>query len=256
MMNIQKITFLIICCFFGGTIHPKKKQKLVFSMIMKNEAGRKLRECLEEINHYADLAVIIDDASTDNSIAIAQEILGDKLILIRNRESKFSNEIVLRKQQWEETIKTNPDWILNIDADQIFETKMRDEIYRLINQDEIDVWCFRLYDFWDETHYRDDQMWCAHNTYRSFLIRYKKDFNYTWKETPQHCGHFPQSIYFGGLRIGYSLMRLKHYGWAKEEDRIAKYYRYMKLDPGAKYGNQAHYDSILDTNPHLLEWIE
>ena len=89
----------------------------------------------------------------------------------------------------------NPEWILNIDADQIFEVKMREEIHHLINQNEIDVWCFRLYDFWDENHYRDDAMWCAHKTYRSFLLRYKKDFNYTWKETPQHCGHFPKNIY-------------------------------------------------------------
>ena len=252
------LIFYSFFCFINYT-SATHKPRVTFSMIMKNEAERKLRECLEEIRSYADkvnlTVVIIDDGSTDNSVEIAQEIFKDiPLVLIQNKESKFFNEITLRKQQWEETIKTNPEWILNHDADQIFEKRMRDEIYDLTNQNEIDVWCFRLYDFWSETHYRDDAMWCAHNTYRSFLIRYKPNFNYTWKETPQHCGHFPKNIY--ELPSGKCNLRLKHYGWANKADREAKYVRYMKLDPGAKYGWQAQYDSILDENPHLTEWVE
>lgn len=230
------------------------KPKVVLSMIMRNEAGRKLKECIEEANHYIDLAVIIDDNSSDNSVEICQQILGDKLILIHNDRSKFSNEVTLRKQQWEETIKTNPDWILNIDADQIFEIKMRDEINNLINQDQIDVFYFRLYDFWNETHYRDDHYWCGHKSYTPFLIRYRKDFVQRWRETPQHCGRFPQSCM--ELPGACNAMRIKHYGWANVEDRAAKYYRYMQLDPGGKYGWQAQYDSILDPNPNLVEWIE
>jgi len=232
------------------------KPKVTFSMIMKNEAGRKLRECLEEVRHYIDEAVIIDDGSTDDSVKIAEEVLKDiPHRIICNTQSKFHKEYTLRQQQWEETIKTNPEWILNIDADQIFEVKMREEIHKLINQNEIDAWFFRLYDFWDETHYRDDAMWCAHKAWNwCSLLRYKPDFNYVWKETPQHCGHFPKNI--GELPCARSLMRLKHYGWANEADRIAKYYRYMQLDPGAKYGWQAQYDSILDPAPHLTEWIE
>ena len=230
-------------------------------MIMKNEAGRMLRECLEEIKSYAQTVdlnvVIIDDGSTDNSVHICHEIFDNTkipLTLIQNQESQFHNEWLLRKQQWDQTIKTNPEWILNIDADQIFEKKMRDEIYDLTNQDSIDVWCFRLYDFWDQNHYRDDSMWSAHHTYRSFLLRYKPDFNYTWKETPQHCGHFPKNIY--ELPTAKSDIRLKHFGWANEEDRIVKYNRYLRLDPGAKYGWQLQYESILDTNPNLVEWVE
>lgn len=250
MKQLIKYLILVFGCSSGIYAGPR----LVLSMIMKNEANRKLRECLEEVNHYIDAAVIIDDASTDNSVALAREILGDKLILIQNTVSKFSNEINLRRQQWEETIKLEPEWIMNIDADHVWEFKMRTEIYRLINQNEIDVWCFRLYDFWNETHYRDDSIWCAHNTYRSFLIRYRPGFNYTWRETPQHCGHFPNNIY--QLPSGRSAMRLKHYGWAQEEDRIAKFARYMQLDPEGKYNWPAQINSVFDQNPNLVQWVE
>ena len=250
---IRYSTLSLLSLFFISI--DARNPKLVFSMIMRNEAGRKLRECLESVKDFIDEAVIIDDNSTDNSIEVAQEVLKNvPHRIIRNDRSKFSNEIELRKQQWDEAIKSNPDWIMNIDADHVWENDMRNEIHKLINQSQIDVWCFRLYDFWNEDYYRDDAIWCAHNTYRSFLVRYKKDFNYTWRETPQHCGHFPKNIY--ELPAGASAMRLKHYGWAKQEDRIAKYYRYLQLDPGCKYGWQAQYDSVLDANPNLTKWIE
>lgn len=231
------------------------QSKVTLSMCVKNEANRYLREVLEEAKHYIDEAVFIDDASTDDTVTVIKEVLaGIPMCIITNTASKFNNEISLRTQQWNETISTNPEWILILDADEMFEQSMRHEIINLTQQSTIDVWCFRLYDFWNMTHYRDDQFWRAHNYYRPFLIRYKKDFKYIWHETPQHCGRMPKNV--GSLPCGYSAMRLKHYGWAKKEDQIAKYERYMQLDPGGRYGWQAQYDSILDPNPHLVEWKE
>lgn len=254
-MKCYKLLVLIFIC---TNILSFNEPKVTLSMIMKNEAGRKLRECLEEVCYYITDALIIDDGSTDDSVKIAKEVLEAHHItyrLIQNTESKFHKEYTLRQQQWEETIKMNPDWILNIDADQIFEIKMREEIHNLINQDTIDVWLFRLYDFWNETHYRDDSLWCAHHAWNwCSLVRYRPGLNYVWKETPQHCGSFPKNIY--DLPTARSAMRLKHYGWANETDRIAKYHRYMQLDPGAKYGWQEQYDSILDKNPNLTLWVE
>lgn len=251
MKQILKVLFLILL------LMPilKSDAKVTLSMCVHNEADHYLRMVLEAVKDYIDEAVFIDDASTDKTVAVIYEVLNNIPVhVIHNEVSRFSNEITLRKQQWEETIKTNPEWILNIDADHVFEKRMKEEIKKLTNQNQVDVWCFRLYDFWDETHYRDDQIWMAHNTYRSFLIRYKKDFNYTWRETPQHCGHFPKNIY--ELPVGYSSMRLKHLGWAKEEDRIAKYKRYLLLDPECKYGWPPQINSVFDKNPHLVQWIE
>lgn len=231
------------------------RPKLTLSMIVKNEANRYLRQALEEHRKYIDEAVIIDDGSTDHTLDLCQDILkGIPIHIVQNKISKFKNEVDLRKQQWEETLKTNPDWILNLDADEVFEKKFTKNVRQLLDQEDNDVFCFRLYDFWDEIHYREDQFWRSHFTYRPFLMRYRENFPFKWKETPQHCGRFPENIF--QLPNTLSSLRLKHFGWAKREDRIEKYQRFLMLDPDAKYGWKEQYLSILDENPNLIPWTE
>lgn len=229
--------------------------KLTLSMIVRNEENRYLKEVLNSCRQYIDSAVIIDDCSTDNTIEICKELLrGIPLKIIENETSSFNNETNLRKQQWYETISTNPDWILFLDADEIFEDKFKDEVKNLMNDFDTDAYLFRLYDFWSETHFRDDKLWCAHNTYRPFMIRYQKNFNYTFRETSQHCGRMPENV----LSLSYKIdnNRLKHFGWAKEEYRVEKYRRYLELDPKGEFGSMEQYKSILDERPKLAKWHE
>ncbi|HRD56065.1 MAG TPA: glycosyltransferase [Parachlamydiaceae bacterium] len=240
---------------FVKACEKEKLPKITLSMIVHNEADKYLRRVLEAAKPYISNAVIIDDASSDNTAAVCEEVLaGIPLHLVKNEKSMFTNEVELRKLQFAETIKTDPEWILVLDADEIFENKFKDEIQNLLSQKDVDVYYFKLYDFWDEEHYRDDQYWSAHHHYRPFLIRYKPDVDYVWKETTQHCGRFPLNIY--NMAYKASELRLKHFGWAKKENRIAKYTRYQQLDPDARYGWKEQYDSILDEHPNLVKWIE
>jgi hypothetical protein len=229
--------------------------RLTLSMIVKNEANRYLRQVLAEHRSYISHAVIIDDGSTDQTSRLCQEMLeGIPLHLVKNETSRFANEIDLRKQQWEETIKTNPEWILNLDADEMFEARFARDVHQLLRQNDVDLFSFRLYDFWNETHYREDRFWRSHFTYRPLLLRYRPDFAYRWRETPLHCGRFPENIF--QLPNALSPIRLKHMGWSRREDRLEKHFRYLRLDPEGKYGWKEQYLSILDENPHLLPWSE
>jgi len=233
--------------------YKKRGNKITLSMIVKNEAGRYLQQLLQSLIGRIDAAVIIDDGSSDNTVNMCREILkGIPVHIIQNDKSMFASEVELRKKQWRETIKTNPDWILNLDADEMLEDGFWDEAQKLINKQNYDLYCFRLYDMWNETHYREDKYWHAHNIYRPFLMRYQPDFNYVWHETPQHCGRFPVNIF--SFPQAASEYRVKHFGWATPEDRVEKYKRYQFLDPDAIYGIREQYDSILDTNPNLIKW--
>lgn len=228
---------------------------LTLSMIVKNEADRYLERVLKSAREYITDAVIIDDGSTDNTVALCHEML--KSIphkIIENKQSLFHSEWRLRQQQWEETIATNPDWILFLDADEIFEDSFQTGVKKLIENRSSSVYLFRLYDFWDETHYREDALWQAHKIYRPFMLRYEKDVTYIFRETDQHCGRMPANVF--SLNYELSNYRLKHYGWAEKEDRIQKFKRYMELDPRGEYGSLPQYLSILDVTPNLIAWSE
>jgi glycosyltransferase involved in cell wall biosynthesis len=237
--------------FQTGTVPVKTD--ITLAMLVRNEAGRYLEQVLSHAKNYIARAVILDDASNDNTTEICRRILdGLPLRIESNKEPHFNNEIVLRKQLWQMTVAECPEWILTLDADEIFEDRMLKEASGLVANSQVDVYCFRLYDLWDDRHYREDPYWCAHQFYRPFMVRYLPDFDYQWRETPQHCGRLPYNI--TALRSENSEIRLKHLGWIRPADRLAKYERYKRLDPQGIFGVKEQYLSILDPKPRLLLW--
>lgn len=254
--ELSGVSHFIKCCKLDNDFKRSYKtsgNKITLSMIVKNEGSRYLKQVLQSLCGHIDEAVIIDDGSTDNTIQICKDIFKDiTLHIIQNKKSMFFNEVGLRQIQWDETIKTNPDWILSLDADEILEESFWEEKQKILDDTSYDIYAFRLYDMWDDISYREDKYWNAHNTYRPFLIRYQMDFPYKFNQIPQHCERFPINI-FSHPKANIDF-RIKHLGWATEKDRLEKKERYSILDPDAIYGIKEQYDSIMDKHPSLKEF--
>lgn len=229
--------------------------KLVVGMLVKNEADRYLAQVIENICLFADELVVLDDQSTDGTVSLIRAKSTIPVFIHPNYFYSFANEIVLRKMLYEKILERNPDWHMVIDADEVYHRASRVLFDQLINQNEVDVWGFRLYDMWDEKHYRADHLWRAHEFYAYMLVRFRPEFKPLWRETPQHCGRLPVNMVTLRVR-GTELMKIKHYGWARAADRVKKYERYKLYDPEAKYGVKEQYESILDTSPNLVRWMD
>lgn len=239
--------------YVDGCKMKRLGNRITLSMVVKNEEHRYLTRVLNSLVGHIDEAVIIDDASTDRTAELCEQILqGIPLHLVKNKQSLFSNEVSLHKLQWEETVQTNPDWILNLDADELLDDFFWDKAQTVLNNPNWERCCFRLYDMWNETQYRQDAFWNAHKTSRTFLLRYRPDEAYQWRETPQHFGRFPSNC--DSFPKADTEYRIRHLGWATETDRRAKHARYQLLDPDAVYGVREQYDSILDEAPTLIDW--
>ncbi|MEG6520553.1 glycosyltransferase [Desulfotomaculum sp. 1211_IL3151] len=232
-----------------------KGDKITLAMLVRNESGRFLAQVLAQARQYIDNAVILDDASEDNTIEECKQALeGIPLTVVSNPVSGFDNEVSLRKQLWQMAVGTKPDWILILDADEVFEASAPAILKNLAKRKDVYWYSFRLFDMWTERHYREDRHWCAHQFFRPLMVRYIPGHDYRWHEAPLHCGRFPLNI--SGMNGENHPLRIKHLGWLKPEDRLAKYYRYKKLDPQSRYGIAEQYESILDPCPNLVEWVE
>lgn len=87
--------------------------KITLAMLVRNESDRHLEIVLKQATEYIDHAVILDDASEDNTVELCKKILnGIPLTLLSNKNPLFHNEISLRKQLWEMALSTNPEWII------------------------------------------------------------------------------------------------------------------------------------------------
>lgn len=229
--------------------------KIIGAMLVKNEAGRYLERVLEQMRSICDEIVVLDDCSQDDTPDICMRY--GATVWHSSQSFWGVDELIQRKRLWNyATSKAEKgDWILCLDADEtIANIEKLPEILKQLHGrfSNVDAIAFPLYDMWDETHYRDDELWNAHFRYWTMCVKYNPYRDYVWREQELHCGRFPTNV------SSYALcppMKIQHWGWSQEKDREEKYRRYMLVDPDGKNGSLAQYSSILDPNPTLKEFI-
>jgi hypothetical protein len=227
--------------------------RVVLSMVVRDEADGPLADVLRHAATYVDAAVIVDDGSADDTVAVCRAALGDlPHEIVPLGRSLFGREHELRRLQWEHALAAGADWILCLDADERFEDSIAGHIRALVDQTEVDAVAFRLYDMWDERRYRTGPHWDAHEIHRTLLVRPVPGMDPTWPEADQHAGRLPPAVH--GLATWLGTDRVRHLGWATPERRRVKLARYRRLDPDARWGSAAQYDSILDEDPALVDF--
>ncbi|GAH82917.1 unnamed protein product [marine sediment metagenome] len=193
-------------------------------MIVKNEEHRYLREVLADLEEYVDEIVILDDGSTDDTIGLCKsfnktfvETLGVSLFKINQR--------LARETLYKMTIERNPDFILGIDADEIFEYRFKQEVREMVDKPfhwySFNWYSFNRYDFWTPDSY--------HRIFPSSMKSLRKLFKYCPKKyfsfTPgPHCGSTPEWVRFNDQGQETDI-RFKHFGFIRKEDRLARIQR-------------------------------
>lgn len=236
-------------------VRKQEGNKLTAMLQVRNEEHRYLEEVLTDLSTFVDSIVIVDDASTDHTAAICASF--EKVIkLVQLPESMFAEEWKLRSILWQAAASTSPDWLLAVDADELYEERAKRNIRSLINQNRYDWVSFRLHDLWgSRQYYREDELWQAHKGATMTLVRYFPDYPYFYPQMQHHVPRLPLTC--SALPGLITDLRIKHLGWSGPlEERVEKYVRYRKMDPEGRWGNSEQYESILDLKPNLLEWKE
>lgn len=192
-------------------------------LLVYNEADRYLTRVLDSLTSWVSHFVILDDGSTDQTPYLCKQY-PQTIALVHNERRLFPiDESKAREQLWKMTVATEPEWILAIDADELFEPCMAEQAPALLDQSLFDAIDFRLFDCWDdEGQYRCDGVWDPWNRTVRMLVRYRADRPYTWPSVPAHGGAWPLEVR-QGLASCTSDVRIQHLGWVRPEDRLRKY---------------------------------
>ncbi|WP_427179729.1 glycosyltransferase [Paenibacillus sp. TC-CSREp1] len=236
-------------------VRKSQNNKLTAMLQVRNEQGRYLEEVLHDLSEFVDEIVIVDDASTDGTPDICSAF--PKVVRLEVLEKPlFAEEWRLRNALWQAAVSTDPDWLLSVDADELYSSEAKRAIRKLINQDYADWFAFRFYDMWGgRTHYREDELWSVHKRHTATLVRYMPGYSYFYPQQNHHVPRLPLSCTV--LPGVHTELKVQHLGWAGSlEDRVRKYLRYKRIDPHGEWGNLAQYESILDPEPRLLPWKE
>ena len=200
-----------------------------------------------------------DEKYLENTLKEFQRLCDNVLIATNNADEK-TKELIERygfeqyedNREWgiyQPAIKTtlltnagkfNPDWIIALDADEIFAPEFtRAEAERLAQTDEI-AWYFLIVNLYnDEKHF-------AHSAgiQRFWNIRFYKylpEYGLQFQRKSLHCGLGTPLAYRYGWHAPYYVL---HYGLMLPEDRARKIERYRKYDPNRKFKAGAYYDEL------------
>lgn len=217
--------------------------RLVTCLLVKNEADRYLHQVLKRCAEFSDDILVLDDGSTDDTIGVAKSF--GCIVKQRPKAGAWGNEAPARAELWERGVKCAKDgWLLICDADQILHGDPRP----LTRTWEANAWAWPLLDLWDnETRFRTDGYWQGYKQARVWMVKpsaVPRDWGPVWGDRGLHCGHIPPNFPLAALIAPDSLYWL-HYGWLREEDRIAKYHRYKNHSTQLTSQELAHVESIL-----------
>lgn len=206
--------------------------KLIAIVRAKNNI-RTIGLCLQRLSDLVDEIIIVDNGSTDGTLDEYKRFPKIIKILYSNGYDEGRDKRALLA----ETKLHDPDWILLIDHDEVFEKNLTRNILESYMRSNYDSVSFRMCNFWlNDRDCRYDGYWFL------YALRPQRQM---WRNVPE--AHFPEIKIHAGFVQGIgskqyiSPYRLKHYGYSFLPEAKAKYEFYKKLDPDYK-NNYAHAD--------------
>lgn len=196
-----------------------------------------LKKSLDEFKRLCDDAIIATNNADENTIKTIEEY-GFKHYEDNREWGLFQPDI--KTSLLERAGELAPDWIIAIDADEVFcPSFTRDEAEKLTQRGEIAYYFLVVNLYNDEKHFAHSK-----GIQRFWNIRFYKympEYGLQFQRKSLHCGLGPPITYKYGWHAPFYLL---HYGLMLPEDRQRKIERYRKYDPTRRYKAGAYYDEL------------
>lgn len=168
--------------------------RLTLSMAVHPADAKGLRAALTHARQYIDHAVIVNYASIRQTETDCHAALSGITWTLSDHTGILQTPFIRRRLQWAETIQTEPDWILGLDAGELLDDEAVHGIRGCIDQNRYDV--IYLPSGSPVSHlgagasFHDSQR----QRYRPYFVRYLPGFPYSWRENTARCSRLPENI--------------------------------------------------------------
>ena len=225
--------------------------RLIGFLQIHNESEKgNLERVLKHLSKFCNDIVIYDDGSTDNSYEIASKFTKN---IIRSPVNDFKSEIVHKQELLELGLSLNPDWIVWLDADEVFD---RDgELYairglcRYGESKKIDGFSFLEFNLWNGlSEYRVDELW--HKLWAIRLWRNNGDLTFG-KEIGLHKKLSPNGI----NKICKTDVKVIHYGFSSKEKIDEKYQMYKEHGQTGRLLERIRDEKGIILKPFSRDWL-
>ncbi|HJN14090.1 MAG TPA: glycosyltransferase [Armatimonadota bacterium] len=198
-------------------------------------------ECLRGLSEFVDEIVMVDDGSTDRTVEICRSF--PKVSTVLPWPKTFFDEGLDRNVLLGLVKGTEPDWILMMDIDEVFEDRIAARIDELTHQDEYVVWGFHMLHFWHgKTQYRMDGKWGKETLHHVHTRLFRNQPSLRYPFQPIHGAHVLGMQGPGGL----SDVKIRHYGYSFPVKVREKYDAYRRID------SKGDYEHLIDESDLIL----
>lgn len=221
--------------------------KLIAILRIKN-AILTIEECLTNLSQLCDEIVIVDNGSTDGTLAVYKRF--PKIVKIaqtRGFDESRDRNLVLALAR-----RRRPDWLLWIDADEVFEPKLaREVLEKYMVTPGLNRVRFRMFNFWlSKEKFRVDSKWLF------YTARPQRSM---WRDTPE--AHFSERKFHGGEILGIegksivSPYRIKHFGYVGRKQIEGRNRRNAKLTKKYPFWDKTMTTSV-DDKVLLISFVD
>jgi len=221
--NPPKLNFKISTAYLELSEDAKKLKLVGFLKVYNEVKSGNLERVLRHLEIFCDEIVVCDCQSTDNSLEIIKKYTNHILI----EPNDFKNELFVKQKMLDYALKLNPDWIVWLDADEVFDREGELGGIRKLcdygNKHGIDGFSFQEINLWkSKKFYRVDEFWGKGWYVRLWKNNGKLKFNV--------LPYLHQQQYPSGLnQIKNSKVKVIHFGFSSPELIKTKHEMYKKF---------------------------
>jgi glycosyltransferase involved in cell wall biosynthesis len=181
--------------------------KISAVLIVRNEE-KNIERCLKSIC-WVDEIIVVDQSSTDKTVEIARKYT-DKIYITENK-------LICNPDREFGISKTSNNWILLIEADEVVDENLKDEILKVVNEDKYDIFFIPVKTFFIGKWIKTCGWW------PSYIPRLFRKGTIKYQSTIHTNGELLSNKYY------YFRNPLLHYSYNSLDEWIDKFKRYTTV---------------------------